>query len=90
MAVHDDQSTGELPEYLQGLELPVTKDDAIRHAAEHGAPNEVLEFMERLPAAVYTSETGLRHAFSDIDAVSLTDIEALDDADVEADDGISS
>ena len=80
----------ELPEYLQGLELPATKDDAIMHAAEHGAPNEVLEFMERLPAAVFTSEEGMSHAFSNLDAVALDDIAALDeDADLE-DDGISS
>jgi hypothetical protein len=80
----------ELPEYLQGLELPTTKDDAIMHAAEHGASNEVLEFMERLPAAVFTSDTGLRHAFSNLDHVALDDIVEPDDHDIEADDGISS
>ena len=90
MSPRDEPTTGELPEYLQGLELPATKDDAIMHAAEHGAPNEVLEFMERLPAAVFTSEVGVRHAFTDIDVVSLTDIETFDDEDSEADDGISS
>lgn len=90
MAVHDDQPMEELPEYLQGLELPVTKDDAIMHAAEHGAPNEVLEFMEHLPAAVYTSDAGLRHAFTDIDRVSLSGIETYEEEDTEADDGISS
>jgi hypothetical protein len=80
----------ELPEYLQGLELPVTKDDAIMHAAEHGAPNEVLEFMERLPAAVFTSEAGMSHAFSNLDTVALDDIAALDDDSDMEDDGISS
>ena len=90
MSFHDHPSSHDLPEYLQGLALPATKDDAIMHAAEHGAPNEVLEFMERLPAAVFTSEAGLRHAFTDIDAVSLTDIEAFEEEGVEADDGISS
>jgi hypothetical protein len=90
MSRRDDPTMGELPEYLQGLELPATKDDAIMHAAEHGAPNEVLEFMERLPAAVFTSEAGLRHAFADIDAVSLTDIEVFDEEGIEADDGASS
>jgi hypothetical protein len=90
MSLRDEPATGELPEYLQGLELPATKDDAIMHAAEHGAPNEVLEFMERLPAAVYTSEAGLRHAFTDIDAISLTDIEVFEEEGTEADDGSSS
>jgi hypothetical protein len=80
----------ELPEYLQGLELPTTKDDAIIHAAEHGASNEVLEFMERLPAAVFTSDAGLRHAFSNLDQVALDDLVGLDESDHEEDDGISS
>jgi hypothetical protein len=80
---------GGLPEYLEGLELPATKDDAIVHAAEHGAPNEVLEFMERLPAAIFTSEAGLRHAFSTLDEVDLSDLVTLEE-ESEADDGISS
>jgi uncharacterized protein DUF2795 len=53
-----------LPEYLRGLALPATVNDAVEYAEEHGAPPEVLEFMESLPAAVYTSDVGLRHAFS--------------------------
>jgi hypothetical protein len=80
----------ELPEYLHGLEWPVTKDDAIVHAAEHGAPNEVLEFMERLPAAVFTSEEGVRHAFSALDSVDLGDLVTLNDEEDEAEDGIAS
>jgi hypothetical protein len=90
MTPREAGSMEELPEYLQGLDLPTTKDDAIMHAAEHGAPNEVLEFMEHLPAAVFNSEVGLRHAFTDLDFVSLTDIEAYEEEGVEADDGISS
>jgi len=53
-----------LPEFLQGLTLPATLDDAIAYAEEHGAPTEVIAFMDSLPAAVFTTEEGLRHAFS--------------------------
>jgi hypothetical protein len=53
-----------LPSFLQGLALPATLDDAIDYAEEHGAPEEVIRFMESLPAAVFTSDEGLRHAFS--------------------------
>ena len=56
----------DLPDYLRGLEPPVTTDDAIAYAEEHGAPPEVLEFIESLPAAVFTSEEGMRHAFSSL------------------------
>jgi hypothetical protein len=88
--LQQDIPAAELPEYLEGLELPATKDDAIVHAAEHGAPNEVLEFMERLPAAVFTSEKGLRHAFGTLDSVDLSDVVTLYEEESEAEDGISS
>jgi hypothetical protein len=54
----------ELPEYLQGIQPPVTTEDALVYAEERGAPPEALEFIESLPAAVWTSEAGMRHAFS--------------------------
>ncbi len=80
----------ELPEYLHGLEWPVTKDDAIAHAAEYGAPAEVLEHMERLPAAVYTTETGLRHAFVGLESIDLEDLVSLREEEDESEDGVSS
>lgn len=80
----------ELPDYLQGLELPATKDDAIMHAAEHGAPEQVLEYMEHLPAAVFTTEAGMRHAFATLDSVDLGDLVTLRDEADEAEDGLSS
>jgi hypothetical protein len=83
-------SHAELPEYLQGLEWPATKDDAIVHAAEHGAPEHVLEYMERLPAAVFTSEAGMRHAFLALDEVDLGDLVTLEGEADEAEDGASS
>jgi len=86
---NEGQLHHELPEYLQSMEWPATKDDAIMHAAEHGAPEHVLEYMERLPAAVFTSEAGMRHAFLSLDNIDLGDLVSLhDDAD-EAEDGIS-
>ena len=86
----DDRSKEPLPEYLEGLELPATKDDAIMHAAEHGAPHEVLKYIERLPAAVFTSEAGMRHAFSLLEEVELGDLVTLREEENEAEDGISS
>jgi uncharacterized protein DUF2795 len=88
--LHEDLPPRELPEYLHGLEWPATKDDAIVHAAEHGAPHEVLEFMERLPAAVFTSEEGMRHAFSALDTVDLRNLVTLHDEEEEAEDGLLS
>jgi hypothetical protein len=86
----EDHLLAPLPEYVEGLELPATKDDAIMHAAEHGASNEALEYMERLPAAVFTSEAGMRHAFSMLEEVDLGDLVTLREEESEAEDGISS
>ena len=61
----------ELPEYLRGLEPPVSMDEALTHAEERGASPEVLRFMESLPAAVFTSEEGMRHTFSSLDPREL-------------------
>jgi hypothetical protein len=79
-----------LPAYLEGFQLPATKDDAMAYAEEHGAPEEVLAFMERLPAAVFTSDAGLRHAFSTLGDVDLSDVESLHEEESGAEDGISS
>jgi len=38
-----------IQEYLSGVEYPATKDQLISHAREHEAPDDVIEFMKRLP-----------------------------------------
>jgi hypothetical protein len=53
-----------LPAFLEGLEPPVGMDEALEHAETHGATPEELRFTESLPAAVFTSREGMRHAFS--------------------------
>lgn len=79
----------DLPEYLQGLEWPAAKDDAIAYAAEYGAPAGVLEYMERLPAAAYASEQRLRQALGALDSIDLGDLVSFRDDGDEADDGAS-
>ena len=55
---------GELPPYLEGLQPPVSVEEALEYAEARGAPPAALDFMESLPAAVYTSKEGMAHAFS--------------------------
>lgn len=66
MAAHQDMHVphGELPDYLEGIQPPVTTEDALEYAESRGAPPEALAFIESLPAAVFTSAEGMRHAFS--------------------------
>lgn len=53
-----------LPHFLRGLRFPSSPDEAYIHAQTHGANPEDLEFLEALPAAAFSSEAGLKHAFS--------------------------
>jgi hypothetical protein len=66
MRKHEDLTIphGELPDYLEGLRPPVTTEEALEYAESRGAPPEALAFIESLPAAVFTSVEGIRHAFS--------------------------
>lgn len=64
MAEHENLEVPQLrmPEYLRGLKPPVTVEEALEYAEEHGAGSEILRFMEALPAAVFTSEEGIGNA----------------------------
>jgi hypothetical protein len=55
-----------LPDYLQGLSTPATTEDALRHAESHGADADALAFIEALPAAVFSTEEGMLHAFASV------------------------
>ncbi len=63
---HLDVPHARLPSYLEGLQPPVSMEEALEYAEEHGASPDVLAFIESLPAAVFTSEEGMRHAFSHV------------------------
>lgn len=62
-----------LPRYLEGLTLPVSTAEALEWAEAHGATPEELRFIEALPSAVFTSDTGIRHAFSSVDERELAE-----------------
>lgn len=85
---HLEISHGQLPPFMQGLEIPATIGDALAHAEERGASSKVLAYIETLPAAVFTSEEGLRHAFAHFREEEMPDIDP--DAVLVAEDGTSS
>ncbi len=63
---HLETPEADLPDYVQGLEPPLTVDEVLEHAEAHGAPPEALDFIESLPAAVFTTAEGMRRAFSEV------------------------
>jgi hypothetical protein len=62
---------GHGPSWLNGLRSPASKDEALAFAEAHGAPPDALEFLEALPAAVFSSEDGLRHVLTTMDREHL-------------------
>jgi hypothetical protein len=68
----------ELPPYLQGLEPPVSTEEALAYAEARGASQEVLDFIESLPAAVFTSEEGMRNAFASLREGGVPDYDPED------------
>lgn len=62
-----------LPKYLEGLQPPVSTAEALEWAEAHGATPADLRFIEALPSAVFTSDTGMRHAFSSVDERELVE-----------------
>jgi hypothetical protein len=45
----------QIQRYLKGLQYPASKEDIIQRARDAGAPNEVVEFMQKLPDQEYKS-----------------------------------
>jgi hypothetical protein len=48
--------------FISDVHFPCGKDDLIRHAANRGAPDDVLEFLERFPEKQYGSTIDLATA----------------------------
>jgi hypothetical protein len=55
MSWKDFLSEINIGEHLKGLGFPCTKQDLIEHAQEFGAPDQVIELLDRLPDQEYES-----------------------------------
>lgn len=60
-------SGAKISQYLQGLEFPVRKQDAIEHARSHNAPQDVLDTLTKLPDRQYFSLTGIVDAIGEVE-----------------------
>lgn len=48
-------TAGRVHEYLSDVAYPATRDDLIDYAREAGAPDEIVQTLERLPERRYAS-----------------------------------
>lgn len=51
----EPRSSATITQALRGIEFPCTRQGLIEHARRHEADREVIELLERLPGAQYTS-----------------------------------
>ncbi|SFL68522.1 DUF2795 domain-containing protein [Geodermatophilus ruber] len=50
---------------LSGMDYPARKDDIIRHAEQHGASQEVLDALRKIPDREYEGPSGVSSAVFD-------------------------
>jgi hypothetical protein len=48
-------SPAEIQDHLEGMDYPANKNDLKKHAKDHGADQEVVNFIDKLPEKDYNS-----------------------------------
>lgn len=60
------ESPIKMQKYLRGVDYPVSKSDLRAAAEKNGAPQEVLEMIDRLPGEQFDAPTAVQKAFGEI------------------------
>lgn len=61
-------SVSELASYLKGISFPCGKQDIVDTARNNGAPDNVIDWLDRLPDKEYNNVTDVERGFSQIKA----------------------
>ncbi|MBX6313695.1 MAG: DUF2795 domain-containing protein [Isosphaeraceae bacterium] len=61
-----EQSPADVQEYLKGVDYPATKDDLIAAARNNGAPDSILDILQRLPGDRFEGPPGVMKAYGQI------------------------
>ncbi len=56
-------SAAQIQVYLKGIDYPVNKEQLVQHSKSHGAPDNVMSFMNRLPERQYNVPTDVEREF---------------------------
>ena len=59
-------SPAEIEKYLKGEDYPADKEELVQHAREHGAPQEVLQTLEKLPKERFEKPTDVSKAIGEM------------------------
>jgi Protein of unknown function (DUF2795) len=61
-----DQSPANVQRYLKGVDYPASKDDLIAAARDNGAPEQVMDLLQRLPGDQFEGPAGVMKAYGQI------------------------
>ncbi len=57
----------QLEKFLKGVNYPISKDDLVKYAKQHGADENASAMLEKLPERTYDGPTGVSKAVGEID-----------------------
>jgi len=57
-------SAAEVATFLKGIDFPKSKDELIDHAEENNAPDELIDFLDKLPDKRFFSMADVEHEVS--------------------------
>ena len=58
-------SSAELQKYLKDIDYPVDKEQLVEHAKQHGANQDVISLIEKMPEQEYNSPVDVNKAMSE-------------------------
>ncbi|HNY64021.1 MAG TPA: DUF2795 domain-containing protein [Deltaproteobacteria bacterium] len=59
-------STGEILEYLRGIDLPKSKSELVQYAQSRNAPDDVIDALNRMPDKQFVNAADITHALGEI------------------------
>jgi hypothetical protein len=60
-------STGDILQYLRGINFPIRKDGLLSKARDNNAPQDIMDVLGKLPDHVYRSTAEINMAVGDIE-----------------------
>jgi len=66
MAEEFKPTTGEAAVYLKGIDFPADRSKLVQWAQQHNAPHNLIEVLEKMPEAQYTSMADVFQGFGQV------------------------
>jgi hypothetical protein len=60
-------STGEVLEYLRGIDLPKSKSELVQYAQSKNAPKDVIDLLNRIPDQQFGNAADITHAIGQVE-----------------------